>query len=280
MLVLASPNRIAEAMAAAGVGDGTTAVLYDDTLAYHAARAWWSLRAYGFESARVLDGGYPAWTDAALPDRRPGTRSAPRGAVHAPARGAAPPSPRRTCAASSGAPDVLLVDARGPAEFHGYEGNVRRLGHIPGAVNVPVAAMHQPGTQRLRDPADLRTLLLKANVTRGRRLVCYDQSGVAAAKLAWVLCAPRPRGRRACTTAAGPSGARAWTCRSTSSGRRRPAARARSAGQRAGRGPPGAPPPIPAHGSTSWCCARICVRRWLTATSSAERRPSPSRSDQ
>ena len=41
-----------------------------------------------------------------------------------------------------GAPDVLLVDARGPAEFHGYEGNVRRLGHIPGAVNVPVGAMH------------------------------------------------------------------------------------------------------------------------------------------
>ena len=28
---------------------------------------------------------------------------------------------------------MLLVDARGPAEFHGFEGNVRRLGHIPGA---------------------------------------------------------------------------------------------------------------------------------------------------
>ena len=86
-----------------------------------------------------------------------------------------------------GAPDVLLVDARGPAEFHGYEGNVRRLGHIPGAVNMPVAAFHQPGTQRLRDAAELRALLLKANITRGRRLVCYDGSGVAAAKLAYVL---------------------------------------------------------------------------------------------
>ena len=86
-----------------------------------------------------------------------------------------------------GAPDVLLVDARGPAEFHGYEGNVRRLGHIPGAVNMPVAAFHTPGTQRLRDAAELRALLLKANITRGRRLVCYDGSGVAAAKLACVL---------------------------------------------------------------------------------------------
>ena len=86
-----------------------------------------------------------------------------------------------------GAPDVLLVDARGPAEYHGFEGNVRRLGHIPGAVNVPVGATHLPGSQRLRDPGELRSLLLRANITRGRRLVCYDQSGVAAAKLAWVL---------------------------------------------------------------------------------------------
>ena len=61
-----------------------------------------------------------------------------------------------------GAPDVLLVVARGPAEFHGYEGNVRRLGHIPGAVNMPVASFHTPGTQRMRDAAELRALLLKA----------------------------------------------------------------------------------------------------------------------
>ncbi len=44
-----------------------------------------------------------------------------------------------------------------------------------------------PGAQRLRDATELRALLLKANITRGRRLVCYDGSGVAAAKLAYVL---------------------------------------------------------------------------------------------
>ena len=46
-------------MARAGVGDATTLVLYDDTLGLYAARAWWSLRVYGFESARILDGGFP-----------------------------------------------------------------------------------------------------------------------------------------------------------------------------------------------------------------------------
>jgi thiosulfate/3-mercaptopyruvate sulfurtransferase len=185
MLCLASPERMAEGMAHVGVGDGTTAVLYDDTLGYHAARAWWSLRAYGYESARVLEGGFPAWVEGTFP-------IAVGAEVAAPARFTPRLATRRHVTTADvrgilGAPDVLLVDARGPAEFHGYEGNVRRLGHIPGAVNVPVAAMHQPGTQRLRDPGELRALLLKANITRGRRLVCYDQSGVAAAKLAWVL---------------------------------------------------------------------------------------------
>ncbi len=185
VLVLASPRRMSEAMDAAGIGDGTSVVLYDDTLSYHASRAWWSLHAYGHPSARILDGGYAAWLASGHPigvgeERRRLDRFTPR-----------LENRRRVTTgdvrALMGAPDVVLIDARGPAEFHGWEGNARRLGHIPGAVNVPVAAMHVPGTQRLRDPAELRALLLKANITRARRYVCYDQSGLAASKLAWVL---------------------------------------------------------------------------------------------
>ena len=184
-LLLALPDRMADAMTGAGIGDGVTAVLYDDTLGYHAARAWWSLRAYGFEAARVLDGGYPAWIAGGYP-----AVAGPTQAIEA--RFTPRLDPRRHVSTADvrgllGRPDVMLLDARGPAEYQGFEGNVRRLGHIPGAVNVPVAAMHLPGTQRLREPADLRAILLEANITRGRRFVCYDQSGVAAAKLAWVL---------------------------------------------------------------------------------------------
>jgi thiosulfate/3-mercaptopyruvate sulfurtransferase len=184
-LLLAAPDRFAGAMARVGVGDGTSVVLYDDTLSYFAARVWWSLRAYGHESVRILEAGYPAWVEGGNP--------VANGEVQATSATFTPraqASERLTTAdvrGLLGSPDVLLVDARGPAEFHGYEGNVRRLGHIPGAVNMPVAAMHVPGAQRLRDAVELRPLLLKANITRGRRLVCYDGSGVAAAKLAYVF---------------------------------------------------------------------------------------------
>ncbi len=185
VLRLASPERMAAVMSQAGVGDGTSVAIYDDTLSYFAARAWWSLRAYGYEAARVLAGGWPGWLAAGLPVSN--AEAQPTGAVFTPRAQVRQRLTNADVRGLLGAPDVLLLDARGPAEYAGFEGSVRRLGHIPGALNVPVAAMHEPGTQRLRDPDELRSMLVKANVVRGRRLVCYDASGVAAAKLAYVL---------------------------------------------------------------------------------------------
>jgi len=185
VLLLAGPEQVAAAATRAGIGDGTTLVIYDDTQGLFAARAWWSLRVYGYESARLLDGGFPTWAAEGRPISNAGL-----------------PPPAASFAARSqlrmrlttpdvrgllGSPDVSLLDARAPAEYRGHEGNTKRLGHIPGAVNVPVGAMSRPGSQHLRDGAELRDQLLRANVSRGRRMVCYDGSGVAAAKLAFVL---------------------------------------------------------------------------------------------
>jgi thiosulfate/3-mercaptopyruvate sulfurtransferase len=182
---LASPDRIAAALGRVGVGDGSTVVIYDDTLGLYAARAWWSLRANGFESARILDGGYPAWEATG----RPVSHATP---PVAPATFTPRANPRIRLTTSDvrsllGSPGVLLLDARAPAEYRGHEGNARRLGHIPGAANAPVGAMVRPGTQLLRDGTEIRNQLQRAGVARDRRLVCYDGSGVGAARLAFVL---------------------------------------------------------------------------------------------
>jgi thiosulfate/3-mercaptopyruvate sulfurtransferase len=184
-ILLAGPERVAAALGRAGVGDGTTLVIYDDTLSLYAARVWWSLRVYGFESARILDGGIPAWSD----EQRPLSNAD----VPPPPGLFTPRAQLRMRLTTSdvrgllGSPDALLLDARAPAEYRGLEGNTRRLGHIPGAVNVPVGTLSEPGTQRLRSGEELRALLYRANVSRGRRMVCYDGSGIAASKLAFVL---------------------------------------------------------------------------------------------
>src|SRR6266508_3771734 len=162
--------------------------------ALFASRVWWSLRVYGFESARLLDGGYGAWVGEGRPISN--AQSTPTAAAFTPR------SMLRLRLSTSdvrgllGSPEISLLDARAPAEYRGLEGNARRLGHIPGAVNVPVAAMSAPGTGRFRSGDELRAILLRANVTRGRRMVCYDGAGVAAAKLAYVGSNQRGAGPR------------------------------------------------------------------------------------
>jgi len=184
-ILIVRPDRMAALAARANVTDDTTVVVYDDSQSLFAARAWWSLRAYGLESVRILDGGYPDWV--AQGNEISNAEVAP-GSAGFTVRG-----PNRTRLTTAdvrgmlGSPEVTLLDARAPAEYHGFEGNTKRLGHIPGAVNVPVGATSEPGRQRLRDGPALRDLVHRANVTRGRRMVCYDGSGVAAAKLAFVL---------------------------------------------------------------------------------------------
>jgi thiosulfate/3-mercaptopyruvate sulfurtransferase len=183
--LLAGPAQVAGALGRAGVGDGTSVVIYDDTLSLYAARTWWSIRVYGLESARILDGGFPGWAAEERPVSNADVPTVPTSFTPR-----AQSRMRLTTAdvrGMMGSAEAMLVDARAPAEYRGLEGNTRRLGHIPGAVNLPVAGMTVPGTQRLKTADELRELAHRANVVRGRRMVCYDGSGIASAKLAFVL---------------------------------------------------------------------------------------------
>jgi thiosulfate/3-mercaptopyruvate sulfurtransferase len=182
---LAGPEAVAAAAGHAGIGDGREAVLYDDGATIYAARVWWCLRAYGFDSARILDGGYRAWRDAGLP-----VVSGP----HHPGRAVF--TPRADLRVRVGAADlrralddsqVDIVDARAPAEYHGQEGNARRLGHIPGAVNVPAALLTVPGSGHFRSAEELAGLFGQAGVRVERRVMVYAGTGVGAAKVAFAL---------------------------------------------------------------------------------------------
>jgi thiosulfate/3-mercaptopyruvate sulfurtransferase len=182
---LAAPDAFAAAAGRAGVGDGTIAIVYDDSASLYAARVWWSLRAYGFTSARILDGGYGRWKESGLP--------VASGAV---ADVTTPFTPRANLRvrvssadvrATLGDASVEIVDARSPAEYRGQEGSASRLGHVPGARNLPAVLVTVPGSGAFQ-PADvLTTLVHAAGLPPGRRVIVYDGSGVAATKLAFAL---------------------------------------------------------------------------------------------
>jgi thiosulfate/3-mercaptopyruvate sulfurtransferase len=64
---VAPPDLFARIVGAAGIGDATTVVAYDDGDVPYAARLVWMFRYYGHDDVRVLAGGFKAWRAAGLP---------------------------------------------------------------------------------------------------------------------------------------------------------------------------------------------------------------------
>ncbi len=181
-LQLASPDRFAAAMAHAGVGDGATVVCYDDTGSLYASRVWWGLQTYGVASARILDGGWPAWVATGRPS------STAQLAVE-PATFTPRLDPRRRLSTSEvrglvGSPDIDMVDARAPADWAGRQGDATRLGRLPAAVNVPAALLTGDDGQHFLGPEALSRIFARAGLSRDRRVVVYDSAGIGASKVA------------------------------------------------------------------------------------------------
>ena len=59
--MLPAADRFAEAMSRHGVGPGSRVVLYSAGAIFWATRIFWMLRAFGFDDAAVLDGGWKKW---------------------------------------------------------------------------------------------------------------------------------------------------------------------------------------------------------------------------
>lgn len=173
---IAPPDRFADAMRRAGVGNETMVVAYDDAAGMFAARLWWALNYYGHDKVAVLDGGWTKWTA----EGRAVTADVP---AVAPATFDARPRPEwiRTLDQLT-QPSTLrvLIDARSPAEFAGQAARARRAGHIPGALNVPrTTLVAADGT--LLPPEQLRRTFAQAGVEDPAvEVITYCNAGVSA----------------------------------------------------------------------------------------------------
>ncbi|WP_078626727.1 sulfurtransferase [Streptomyces sp. NRRL S-241] len=174
-----------EAVRALGLADTDTVVVYDGAGLYSSARAWWMLRAMGFDRAAVLDGGLPAWTAAGLPvEATAAAYEGPRGSFTArPRPGLLVDS--ATVARVLTDPDAAVLDARTRERFAGTAPEPRpglRGGHMPGALNLPFAELQDPDGL-MRPAGELRAAFRELAGERER--LCFScGSGVTACVLA------------------------------------------------------------------------------------------------
>src|SRR3954469_1717760 len=173
-----SEERFAAGMSALGVEDGTAVVIYDRNGMTWSTRVWWLLRAYGFDNAAVLDGGWQSWAGPVSDE------PAPTYDAHFVAR----PRPRVMASideVASGPP--CLLNALAPDVFRGETNRYGRAGRIPGSVNVFAKHLVDPSTGRLLPEAQLREQLGGAGALDDQRGVAYCGAGISATLDAFVL---------------------------------------------------------------------------------------------
>ena len=111
-------EQFAAVMSRIGVGDGTRVVLYDDFLGMYAARIWWMLRAFGFDDAAVLNGGWQKW-------RREGRPVSTEPATYPPATFVPRPRPERSPAKRTSWP--RLATRTSPSSMRCWSRNTRAI---------------------------------------------------------------------------------------------------------------------------------------------------------
>ncbi len=168
-----SRDQLRRLLAAKGIGEDTTIVLYGDKNNWWATYAFWVLRLFGLKRLVVMDGGRMRWAE----EGRPFTTDVPHYA-----EGHLTPGERNDGEIRAFRDDVQahvaahrpLVDVRSPEEYRGdrlhmpeypNEGALRG-GHIPGAKSIPWGRAVNPETHCFRSAAELRTIYEEENGLR------------------------------------------------------------------------------------------------------------------
>ncbi len=180
-----SAEQFAAAMSRHGVGDGIRVVLYSVGSVIWAARIWWMLRAFGFDTVAVLNGGLDKWTA----EGRPLSTEPPR---HAPARFVARPRPemiatKADVAAALSDPRASVINALTAKQHLGEGVHYGRPGRIKDSTNVPAHRLVDSERKVFLPAGDLAAMFAEVGADRADKVITYCGGGIAASADAFVL---------------------------------------------------------------------------------------------
>jgi len=158
-----------------GISPQTQVVAYDEEGGAKAARLLWTLEATGHTRFSLLNGGMQAW----LTEDHPITNvpREPRRSSYVVRANEQPVADRNYVRSHLGQTDVVLVDARSPAEYRGEDVRAQRGGHIPGAINIEWKRALDPKRQlRFKTQDELHHLYASAGVIPDKQIITYCQT--------------------------------------------------------------------------------------------------------
>ncbi|OFW20902.1 MAG: thiosulfate sulfurtransferase [Acidobacteria bacterium RIFCSPLOWO2_02_FULL_59_13] len=190
---LLSKAELEKLLSGSGIANDTTIVLYGDNNNWFAAYAFWQLKYFGHQDARLMNGGRKKWME----EKRPLTTESPKVSAtkytaKAPDAGIRALRPMVFDAVEK--KHMNLVDVRSPDEFSGkviappgMSETAQRGGHIPGATSVPWSkAVNDDGT--FKSLNDLKKLYEQdSDVQKDRETIAYCRIGERSSHTWFVL---------------------------------------------------------------------------------------------
>jgi thiosulfate/3-mercaptopyruvate sulfurtransferase len=175
MGLLPDEDRLNLMLSSIGLTLESHVVAYDDEGNGRASRLVWTLEELGHERFSLLDGGLKAWLIEGHPvkqDRETRLPSHFRGTYQG-----NKVADKKYILAHLFDPDVVILDARSPAEYHGEDIRAQRGGHIPGAVNFEwMRAIDQERNLRFKPVDKLRSMLESLGITPDKEVICHCQT--------------------------------------------------------------------------------------------------------
>lgn len=172
-----SAERFAAAMSRHGVDDSSRVILYDQSSTIWAARVWWMLRAFGFENASVLNGGWQKWVQ----EKRPTTAD---GASYPPGNFVARFRPELIATkddviAAMQAGSTCMLNVLSPASYQAKR--------IPGSANLYYGDLLDAETHAYLPLETLRERFEQVGTKVGDRIITYCGGGIGATSNAFIL---------------------------------------------------------------------------------------------
>ena len=172
-----------------GVGNGNRLVIYDRVGGGSAAaRVWWMFRLFGHTEVSLLDGGLAKWQAEArgLDDLPP----LPRDRHFIPRVNQTLVRSKAQMLANLAQHRETVIDARSASRFQGLEPEPwphRKVGHIPGSLNLPWTDLIDPVAKTFLPKDRLLARFRAAGLSAAGPVVTSCGSGVTACVLAFAL---------------------------------------------------------------------------------------------
>lgn len=179
--MLPTAHDFEQAVAALGISNGDTVVVYDTHGIMSSPRVWWMFRFFGHENVAVLNGGLPKWERESLPLET--GRVQPMPGIFK-----ATPHPELVTSWEVVQNNIKeqmfqFTDLRSAGRFLGTEAEPRaglKSGHVPGSMNVPWNELVHSTNKTMLPPEQLKARFQQAGLDPEKPVVCSCGSGVTA----------------------------------------------------------------------------------------------------